>query len=77
LPPCSISKSDQGGTLAITTREKVEKFEPGTRMRRRRTAMKKPVFEYQPVRDFVYFTVMIGTSGAFTYMIYLYSSGMI
>jgi hypothetical protein len=39
--------------------------------------MKKTVFQYQPVRDFVYFTVMIGTSGAFTYMIYLYSGGMI
>ena len=39
--------------------------------------MKKTVLQYQPVRDFIYFTVMIGTSGAFTYMIYLYSGGMI
>jgi hypothetical protein len=39
--------------------------------------MNKPVLKYQPVRDFIYFSVMIGTSGAFTYMIYLYSGGMI
>ncbi len=35
------------------------------------------LLQYQPVRDFIYFTVMIGTSGALTYMIYLYSNGMI
>ena len=39
--------------------------------------MRKQLLKYQPVRDFIYFTVMIGTSGAFTYMIYLYTSGMI
>ena len=35
------------------------------------------LLKYQPVRDFVYFTVMIGTSSAFTYMIYLYNNGAI
>ena len=39
--------------------------------------MQKRIFQYQHVRDFIYFTVMIGTSSAFTYMIYLYSNGMI
>ena len=39
--------------------------------------MQKSILQYRGVRDFIYFTVMIGTSGAFTYMIYLYSSGMI
>ena len=39
-------------------------------------AMQK-FFKNQPVRDFIYFTVMISTSSAFTYMIYMYSNGMI
>ncbi len=39
--------------------------------------MQKPITQYQGVRDFIYFTLMIGTSSAFTYMIYLYTNGMI
>jgi hypothetical protein len=35
------------------------------------------LFNNKPVYEFVYFTVMIGTSSAFTYMIYLYTNGMI
>jgi hypothetical protein len=35
------------------------------------------LFNSKPVFEFVYFTVMFGTSSAFTYMIYLYSEGMV
>ncbi|MGI9290166.1 MAG: hypothetical protein ACR2QG_02685 [Gammaproteobacteria bacterium] len=31
----------------------------------------------EPVRDFIYYSVMIGNSTGITYMIYLYTNGML
>jgi hypothetical protein len=35
------------------------------------------MLEKEPVRDFIYYSVMIGNSSGITYLIYLYTNGMI
>jgi len=45
-----------------------------TRRRKMTTAM---LLEKEPVRDFIYYSVMIGNSTGITYLIYLYTNGML
>jgi hypothetical protein len=45
-----------------------------TRRSKMTTAM---MLEKEPVRDFIYYSVMIGNSSGITYLIYLYTNGMI
>lgn len=35
------------------------------------------ILEKEPVRDFIYYSVMISNSTGITYMIYLYTNGML
>lgn len=39
--------------------------------------MSTEMFNKPPVRDFLYFSVMIGNSSWMTYLVYLYSNGLL
>lgn len=41
------------------------------------TLIKKDILKKEPVRAFIYYSVMVSNSAGITYLIYLYTNGMI